>query len=340
MTTVIAVESVSKHFRKGSGWRDALGKGQEKLALDGVDLHAARGEVVGLLGPNGAGKTTLIRVLCGLVIPDSGTAWVNGHDVLSNSREARRTTGLVYGDERNFYWRLSLLENLEFYASIYGVPRKVAARRIDEFLELFDLVEARNSRMYTLSSGMKQRAAIARGLIMDPELVIMDEPSRSLDPVGAAELHKLIVERVADGRRTVLLATNVMREAELLCDRLVLIDHGRNVMTGTLQDFRRRLHGEVSYEIVVRSAAEGWRTGLAALPGVNELEITTADDSLVQVRMRVDPDGQGLTRALAHLVEHQAEIRSCTVRELGLDEIFQILVRGDSSRLRPVAEAV
>jgi ABC-type multidrug transport system ATPase subunit len=340
VTTVIAVEGVRKHFRKGSGWRDAFGKGQEKLALDGVDLHAARGEVVGLLGPNGAGKTTLIRVLCGLVIPDAGTAWVNGHDVLSNSREARRTMGLVYGDERNFYWRLSLLENLQFYAAIYGVEGRVARRRIDEFLELFDLVEARNSRMYTLSSGMKQRAAIARGLIMDPELVIMDEPSRSLDPVGAAELHKLVVERVADGRRTVLLATNVMREAELLCDRLVLIDHGRNVMTGTLQDFRRRLHGEVSYEVVVRGAADGWRAGLGLLPGVNELEFIAGEDSLDHIRMRVDPDGQGLTRALAHLVEHQAEIRSCTMRELSLDEIFQILVRGGGAQALAVAEAV
>lgn len=323
---VILVEDVSKSFRLERGWRGAFGLGEPKPALIGINLRVHRGEVIGLLGPNGAGKTTLIRILCGLVLMDSGRAFVNGFDVRHQGLEARRTIGFVYGDERSFYWRLTLNENLLFFATLYKVPKAVARRRVSELLEQLELTEVAHRRMYTFSSGMKQRAAIARGLIHDPDLIVMDEPSRSLDPIGAAELHRLVRTQVADGRRTVLIATNIMREAEALCDRLLLISQGRVVLDGTLDDFRGRLDGsDVGYELLVRGDGS-WRLGLRSLPGVAMVSVDEATAGSAQLHVRLDPTSGALTHVMRHLLASGAEVVACSQKDLRLDDIFRQLV--------------
>ena len=332
---VIVVEGLAKSFRLDRGWRGAIGRGELKVALSGIDLTIRRGEVVGLLGPNGAGKTTLIRILCGLVLPDRGIAVVNGFDVRRESIEARRTIGLIYGDERSFYWRLTLMENLFFYAALYGVPKHVARRRIAVLLEQLDLEEVADGRMHTFSSGMKQRAAIARGLIHAPDLIVMDEPSRSLDPVGAAELHRIVKTRLADGRRTVLVATNIMSEAETLCDRLALISRGQLIMEGTLAAFRHRLNGgDAGYEVIVRGGRD-WRRDLQTLAGVAAIESEHGEAGTARLQVRVDPQGGGLDSLLRHLVSHGAEIVNGTQQELRLEEIFKILVKEPAPAGRP-----
>jgi len=304
---------------------------RRKLVLSDVDLVVRRGEIFGLLGPNGAGKTTLVKILCGLVAPDSGTARVTGRDVARQSLDVRRRIGVVYADERSFYWRLSVRENLRFYARLYRLPSSSAEARINELLKMFDLQEAADVRMHAFSSGMKQRAAIARGLLHDPEIVFMDEPSRSLDPVGTEDLHRVIRDRVADGHRTVIIATHLMHEAEALCHRLTLINHGKTVLTGTVEEFRSWVDSEIVYRLVV-GECDVRAEGLAAIPGMLGVSVDPAGPGAISLELRMSRSVTALPTAIRYLVEHAAEIRSCTKEEVGLDEIFRMVVRGSVPR--------
>ena len=184
---VIETQRLMKRFPRQRGWRNLLSP-VYRTALDGVDLQVRRGEVFGLLGPNGAGKTTIMKILATLVLPNGGRAFVDGLDVVKHGTEVRRRIGFVYGDERTFFWRLSVRENLLFYSALYRMPGDRARRRIDELLEIVGLTEAADVRMHYFSTGMKQRAAIARGVLTDPDIVFMDDPTRSLDPVATFEM--------------------------------------------------------------------------------------------------------------------------------------------------------
>jgi ABC-2 type transport system ATP-binding protein len=328
VSAIISVQGVKKSFRRHQGWSGWLGRSAEKLVLDGITLDIHPGEIFGLLGPNGAGKTTLMKVLSGLLLPDAGRVVVDGHDVASHGDQVRRRIGLVYGDERSFYWRLSVWENLRFYATLYGLRPDAARRRIERLLALLGLREVAQTRMYALSSGLKQRTAIARGLINDPPIILMDEPTRSLDPLGAEELRGLIRERVNEGR-TVLLATNQMDEAEALCGRLTLLQAGRTVLTGSVSDFRGRLGQDVLYRLVVSGGKRGWHAGLSGFPGVVSVSFDRVTDLTTQVELTIDRSGSALAIVIRHLVESGAEIRSCTEEEPGLDEVFRELVRSD-----------
>jgi len=299
--------------------------GRKKAVLEGINLEVRPGEIFGVLGPNGAGKTTLMKILSGLLLPDQGRVTVGGHDAVQQSARVRRSVGLVYGDERSFYWRLSVLDNLRFYAALYGLRRDDARARIQQLARLLGLADFLHTRMYALSSGLKQRAAVARGLINDPPIIFMDEPTRGLDPVAAADLRALIRERVQEGR-TVLLATNQMDEAEELCARLALINNGRTVLTGSVLDFRERLGQELLYRLVVSGVGSGWQGGLSAFPGVRSVSIEPVNGRLNQVELVIDRHGTALAMVIRHLVERGLEIRSCTREEPGLDQIFRKLV--------------
>ncbi|MBO0835124.1 MAG: ABC transporter ATP-binding protein [Actinobacteria bacterium] len=324
MIEVVHVEGVRKTFRQ---W---LGRRPPKLVLDGIDLSVNRGEIFGLLGPNGAGKTTLMRILTGLVHADSGSVMVNGLDVRSQGRAVRRSVGFVYGEERSFFLRISLYENLRFYSRLY---RPAAPdRRIHELIEAVGLSEATHARMQEFSSGMRQRAAIARGLLNDPDLVLMDEPSRALDPVGAGDLHRLIVERVADGRRTVMLATNLMHEAESLCHRLSLIDRGRAVMTGPLEEFRAQLGPSATYRLRVFGGPARLEAPLLVLSGVHTVTVADAGEAR-DVELEIDRHGPGLASAIRLLVESGCEIQSCREEVPSLEKVFQTVVRGPAPQL-------
>jgi len=208
-------------------------------ALRGVDLHVRKGEIFGLLGPNGAGKTTLLKILSCLVLPDGGRAVVGGEDTIHENK-VKPLIGLVHTDERSFYWRLSGRENLRFFAQLYNVPRKAAGARIDELLRRVDMAEAAERRFADYSSGMKQRMAIARALLHDPPILLMDEPTRSLDPSAALSLRTFIQQELK-GRlgKTILLATHNLPEAETLCDRVAIMVKGKVLQVGTVAEVRR-----------------------------------------------------------------------------------------------------
>lgn len=229
----IETECLSKRFRV-SGGHDrrlqgilSLFTGEYFTALDGVSIQVRENEVFGLLGPNGSGKTTLIKILCTLILPSFGTARVGGFDVVSEDESVRESTALIYMSQRSFYWRLSGRQNLEFFGTLYNIPAKTLRQRIDEALELVELSDRADERVVNYSSGMQYRLSIARGLIPDPPIVFMDEPTVGLDPHSSKKMRDFIKENlVREGGKTVFLATNNMVEAEYLCDRVAVINKG------------------------------------------------------------------------------------------------------------------
>jgi ABC-2 type transport system ATP-binding protein len=205
-------------------------KAPEVVALDAVDLAIPDGEVHGLLGPNGAGKTTLCKILSTVLLPTSGQAYVAGRDVVRETAAVRRTIGIVFGGERGLYTRLTARQNLEFWAAMYGLSGRSLRQRVDTMLGHIGLTERADDRVEGFSRGMKQRLHLARGLIGDPRVVLLDEPTTGMDPVAAREFRALVGQLRDDGR-TVLLTTHDMAEAEAVCDRVTLIDNGRLLAT-------------------------------------------------------------------------------------------------------------
>ncbi|HXM56434.1 MAG TPA: ABC transporter ATP-binding protein, partial [Candidatus Dormibacteraeota bacterium] len=201
----------------------------KRTALDRVSLEAAEGEVLGLVGPNGAGKTTLIDVVCGLLRPRGGRAFVLGHDAVARSREVRRHVGLV-PQETALYEEVSGWRNLRFAADLYGVAR--AEARIGEVLDLVGLRERAGDLVATYSGGMRRRLAIARALLHEPPLLVLDEPTLGVDVEGRHQVWQHVRALRADGR-TVLLATNYLDEAEALCDQVAVLRDGRLVARDT-----------------------------------------------------------------------------------------------------------
>ncbi len=230
--TVGRTADAPEHGRDGPSSGDGITVvGLEKrfgalCALDQVDLTVPWGGVVALLGPNGAGKSTLLRILGTTVLPDSGRVEVAGHDVVDQPVLARRSVGLVLGDERSWYWRLSGRDNLEFFAALHGLRRSPARARTDELLASVGLAEAADRRFDRYSSGMRARLSLARALLCEPPVLLFDEPTRTLDPLAAASFREEVRTQAGAGR-AVLFATHDLHEAAALADQVVVLVKGR-----------------------------------------------------------------------------------------------------------------
>src|SRR6187399_2937275 len=242
-------------------------QGLEVEAVRGVSFAIEKGELFGLLGPNGAGKTTTIKMLITLLIPTSGTASVLGHDVVKDPREVRKRIGYVFGGERGVYERLSGYDNLRYFAELYGVPPKTQKPRIEELLELVGLKGREHERTEGYSRGMKQRLHVARGLLHDPEVVFLDEPTIGLDPVGARELRATIGTLTQAGK-TILLTTHYMFEADALCDRIAVITQGEIVAEGTPGELKSRVASGAVTEVEVYGIPDETVERLRTLEGV------------------------------------------------------------------------
>ncbi len=223
-------------------------KRMEVTAVRGVSFAVEPGQLFGLLGPNGAGKTTTIKMLITLLIPTSGTARVMGHDVVSQTDEVRRRIGYVFGGDRGLYDRVSGHDNLKYFAELYGVDPAQQERRIGQLVEMVGLTGRIREKVEGYSRGMRQRLHIARGLLHDPQVLFLDEPSIGLDPVGARELRQTVKGLVAAGK-TVLLTTHYMFEADALCDRIAVINDGRIVAEGTGADLKAAIANRTIVEI-------------------------------------------------------------------------------------------
>jgi ABC-2 type transport system ATP-binding protein len=252
----------------------------ENIALAGIDLAIQRGELFGLLGPNGAGKTTATKILTTLLLPDAGTARVLGLDVVKQTDAVRRSIGFVFGGDRGLYWRLSGLDNLRYFADLYRIPPEVSRRRIAELLERLGLAGREHDKVEIYSRGMKQRLHLARGLLNDPKVLFLDEPTIGLDPVGAREL-RVLVRELADAGKTIFLTTHYMFEADAICDRIAVIKKGSIVAEGTPSSIKRVVEnqGIVEFEVVGMGADR--LAGLRSLPGVSS--VVVSDHELAQV---------------------------------------------------------
>jgi len=212
-------------------------------AVDGIDLVVEPGEIFGLLGPNGAGKTTTMKMLATLLIPTSGTIRVLGIDPLTRPREVRARLGAMLSGERSLYWKLTGRENLEYFAALYHVPPGETKARIANVLAAVKLADRADDYVERYSTGMRQRLALARALLPNPPLVVLDEPTVGLDPQASRDLRDRVRELKAQGR-TVLLTTHYMEEADQLCDRVAIIDHGRIVALDTPAALKRTIRAE------------------------------------------------------------------------------------------------
>ncbi len=225
---VYAAETVelTKRFTKDSGYLSLILPSRRKIvpALQGVNLNVAEGKVLGLLGTNGAGKTTLLKILAGLVLPNEGRAFVCGYDVAKDQGEAKEHVGYVVTEERSFYWRLTGKQNLDFFGRMNNIGRRERQAQIEELAERLDLGDALDTRVLYYSTGMRQKLAIARALLRRPRLLLMDEPTRSLDPVVTAEVRRFVKEELVerDGR-TVIVATHDLDEARRMCDSIAIM---------------------------------------------------------------------------------------------------------------------
>jgi ABC-2 type transport system ATP-binding protein len=271
----IRVRGVTKTFKPRARtpieWLLRKPKKPPVEALRGVDLTIERGELFGLLGPNGAGKTTLVKILSTLLLPTDGEAIVAGHDVRADANAIRRKVGVVLGGDRALYWRLTARENLWYFSQLYDMPKEEARAAVERVLGEVNLLDRADDRVETYSKGMKQRLHIARGLLTDPDILLLDEPTIGLDPHAARSLRALVRKLVDEQKRTVVLTTHYLYEADELCDRAAIIHRGLIVSQDTPAALKAAHAGGTALVVRVRKAPRELGERLVAAPGVRAL---------------------------------------------------------------------
>src|SRR5881392_1707503 len=278
-------------------------------AVRGIDLEVKQGEIFGFLGPNGAGKSTTISMLCTLLKPTAGSASVAGIDVVHDPARVRQRIGLVFQDP-SLDDQLTGRENLEFHAFIYSVPAEQRRERIDKMLELLQLTDRASSQVRTYSGGMKRRLEIARGMLHEPQILFLDEPTLGLDPQTRRNIWTHLNELRSTKGVTIFMTTHYMDEAEY-CDRIAIIDRGKIVALGTPEELKAMVGGDV---VTITSTAPG-----AAAKEITELLGVTPSRQNGTLRMEV-PDGKAFVPRLVR--ELSAPVDTVTLRRPSLDDVF------------------
>jgi ABC-2 type transport system ATP-binding protein len=317
---VIEVEDLRRIYKTTTG--AVRRRPLEVEAVRGITFDVQQGELFGLLGPNGAGKTTTIKMLITLLLPTSGEARVLGLDVVRDMRAVRKRIGYVFGGDRGLYERLSADDNLRYFAELYGVSGRRQRVRIDEVLELVGLKGREKERVEGYSRGMRQRLHIARGILHDPEIVFLDEPTIGVDPVGARELRATISGLIGAGK-TVLLTTHYMFEADTLCDRVAVIARGKLVAQGTPRELKSHVVDRNVLEVEVFGVDDGLVRRLRQVPGVTSVSIEDRDQA--QVLTIQSPHGLELTQTLTEFLDG-SQIGRIAAREPTLEDAYVALV--------------
>jgi ABC-2 type transport system ATP-binding protein len=330
-TLPFAIETIqlTKRFPQVKRYREILLHPFEKkeiTALQGVSLQVNRQDVFGILGPNGAGKTTLIKVLCTLISPTEGKALVNGLDVLIDGKRIRKSIGYIISDERSFYWRLTGRQNLTFFADLNNLTGKEACLRIDEVLELTDLRDEADKMFKDYSTGMKQKLAIARGLLTDPELIFMDEPTRSLDPSTAQHIRNFIRERlVREKKSTVLIATHNLQEAEEMCNRIAVIHRAKIRACGELSEIRKMIYKRSRYVLYLQNFPDALKSRWEKLPGITLCHYSHEPSGQIKLEVELE-DKTSMTAVIESAVTMGAGVMAVYPKEASLSEIFSSLI--------------
>ena len=316
----IIARGLGKTFYRASGFlrRTRL----TTVALQDLDLEVPRGILFGLLGPNGAGKTTTVKILTTLLLPSSGSATVAGLDVVRQANAIRRRIGFVFGGDRGLYGRLSAMDNLLYFAALNRIPARTARKRIDDLVDVFGLRGREHERVERYSRGMKQRLHLARGLLADPAVLFLDEPTIGLDPVGARELRALTKELTRSGK-TVFLTTHYMFEADAICDRIAVIKGGRLLAQGTPASLKRAVDGLGVVEFEVAGLPDACLQTLRSLPAVQS--VVVADRELKQVVTIQTADAGPLAAHLPSVLSGVAA-SNVQVRPPTLEDVYVHLV--------------
>lgn len=298
---------------------------KEVIAVEDVSFEIPEGELFGLLGPNGAGKTTTVKMLTTLLIPTLGSASVKGFDVVKQANEVRKRIGFIFGGERGLYWRLSGIDNLRYFASLYNLDYEVTKKRIPELLELVGLTGRGEEKIQGYSRGMKQRLHVARTLLHDPDILFLDEPTLGLDPVGAREFRQ-VIRNLQSENKTILLTTHYMFEADALCDRIAIINHGSIIAIDTPEGLKTHVRDMNVVEVETFGIPESLVEKLRALPFTDSLSVEDQDQKqmlLIQTSRGAEavPDVMSALDGL--------KVGRVIVREPTLEDAYVRLVGGN-----------
>jgi ABC-2 type transport system ATP-binding protein len=277
----------------------------------------AEGEVFGLLGPNGAGKSTLIRMMTTLLDITGGDAFIEGFDVRKEPDKARRSIGVI-PQAMTSDGDLTVWENLSIYSKLYSIPAADRERSIDELLELVDLTQWRDAPARNLSGGMRRRLEIARGLVHRPRIFFLDEPTTGLDPVSRVAVWEMITNIKQKRNLTVLITTHYMDEADRLCDRIAIVDHGKLVALDSPRALKASIPGSSVIEAQFLNAPAGWQQTLTGLVNVNSVQPEGAD----MYRILTDDGSRTTTELVETAVRTNVAIKSLTVQTTTLDDVF------------------
>jgi ABC-2 type transport system ATP-binding protein len=288
----------------------------EFTAVKGISFSVEDGEIFGLLGPNGAGKSTLIRMMTTLLPPTSGTAIINGFDVVKQADGVRHSIGVI-PQALTSDLELSVEENLIIFAKLYGVPRAKRQKLIDELLESVELTQWRDAPVKHLSGGMRRRVEIARGLVHEPRIFFLDEPTTGLDPVSRVAVWEMLQRIKAHRDLTVLLTTHYMDEADKLCDRIAIVDHGELKALDSPLKLKTSIPGKNVLEVSFTTVPAGWAEALQQLPDV---ESVTSEDRIFRLNSQ---NGPRTTLALMDAAARaDIGVQSLSVQSTTLDDVF------------------
>lgn len=320
--TVINVSDVRRTYTTSKGmFRKQT---SEVEALSGISFSVNEGEIFGLLGPNGAGKTTMIKILTTMLIPSSGSVSILGYDPVREYAALRPHINFILGGERNLYWRLTAYQNLAYFADLYKLPRRGQEARIQHLLELVGLQDVAHQKVETFSKGMKQRLQIARGIINEPKIVFLDEPSIGLDPASARNLRD-ILRHLKEQGTTILLTTHYMYEADELCDRIAFIDKGQLIAIDRPDNLKRTTDQASVIECTIAGATEYMLEALRLLPIVQHMQMKQQDSS---THIRLHTTAPQI--AVSHIYEQmkEAEILDLSIAKPSLEDVYLQIVGG------------
>jgi ABC-2 type transport system ATP-binding protein len=316
----VEVTQLSKTFETKEG-KFLRQSSKQLIAVDKIDFKVPKGEIFGLLGPNGAGKTTTIKMLCTLVTPSSGDAFINGFSVAKNQQRVRENLGVMLTGERTLYWKLTGQENLEYFAALYHLDPAYTKKRIKELLALVGLDEREGTLVENYSTGMRIRLSFVKALLNDAPVLLFDEPTASLDPQSSRLIRDLIRDLKRQGH-AIILTTHNMEEADLLSDRVAIIDHGKIVTLAHPVELKQKVKSSDIIEILARNLSPQIADALKSYSEVSKVALTAEQGDEELLRVHVEKGKEILPRILEFLVRKQVTITKVTFIEPTLEDVF------------------
>lgn len=315
----IVARGIIKTFKKKSKRKYLIGpkikKDETIFAVNGVDLSVKRGELIGLLGPNGAGKTTFVKCLSTLLLPNQGTAYICGHNIVEDPIAARECLGITTGGERTLYWKLSGRDNLRYFAALYGLSSADAEKRIDYLLTIMGLQDKKDERIEKYSTGMRQKISICRSLIHDPPVLLLDEPTLGLDPSFSRFIRSFIKEDLnKKGEKTILLTTHYMDEADQLCDRIAIMNQGKIVKVDTPENLKKSIPHQEVLEVTY--------IGQATFEDIGESVYTQTENGRTVSRIHAEDVEEIMSSVIEAAHSDKTKILSINVTKPTLEDVF------------------